>query len=87
MDTGSSSAINMLSSLWDELGLTILAWERTSQLIESEELPEGLSALWADFITRFDLTTCFPGLDALIMKHVSATRHVPRAIVFVAQRN
>ena len=87
MDTGSSSAINMMSSLWDELGLTILAWKRTPQLIEKEELPEVLSALWADFITRFALTTCFPGLDALIMKHVSTTRHVPRAIVFVAQAN
>ena len=87
MDTGSSSGINMLSSLWDELGLTILAWERTSQLIEREELPEGFSALWADFITRLALTTCFPGLDALIMEHVSATRHMPRAIVFVSQTN
>ena len=77
----------MLSSLWDELGLTILAWERTPQLIEREELHEGLSALWADFITRFALTTCFPGLDALIMKHVSATRHVRKAIVSVAQTN
>ena len=87
MDTESSSAINMLSSLRDELGLRILAWERPPQLIEREELPEGLSALWTDSITRFALTTCFPGLDALIMKHVSATRHVPRAIVFVAQTN
>ena len=77
----------MLSRSWDELGLSIGAWERPPQLIEREELPEGLSALWADFITRFALTTCFPGLDALIMKHVSATRHVPRAIVFVAQIN
>ena len=87
MDTGSSSGINMLSSLWDELGLRILAWERPPQLIERQELHEGFSALWADSITRLALTTCFPGLDALIMKHVSATRHVPRAIVFVAQTN
>ena len=77
----------MLSSSWDELGLRILAWERPPLLIEREELPEGLSALWADTIIRLALTTCFPGLDALIMKHVSTTRHVPRAIVFVAQAN
>ena len=77
----------MLSSLLDVLGLRILAWERPPQLIEREELPEGFSALWADFITRLALTTCFPGLDALVMKHVSATRHVPRAIVFFAQTN
>ena len=87
MDTGSSSAINMLSSLLDVLGLRILAWERPPQLIEREEHPEGFSALWADFITRLALTTCFPGLDALVMEHVSATRHVPRAIVFVSQTN
>ena len=77
----------MLSSLLDVLGLRILAWERPPQLIEREELPEGFSALWADFITRLALTTCFPGLDALIMEHVSATRHVPSAIVFVSQTN
>ena len=87
MDTGSSSGINMLSSLWDELGFRILVWDRPPQLIEREELPEGLSALWADFITRVALTACFPGLDALVMKHVSTTRHVPRAIVFFAQTN
>ena len=87
MDTGNSSAINMLSSSWDELGLRILAWELPPKLIEREELPEGLSALWAYSIIRLAFTTCFPGLDALIMKHVSSTRHAPRAIVFVAQTN
>ena len=71
----------------DELGLRILAWELPPQLIEREELPQGLSALWADSITRLAFTTCFPGLDALILKHVSATRHLQRAIVFVAQTN
>ena len=63
--------------LMDELGLRILAWELPPQLIEREELSEGLSALWADSIIWFALTTCFPGLDALIVKHVSATSHVP----------
>ena len=52
MDTGSSSAINMLSSLLDVLGLRILAWERPPQLIEREELPEGLAALWADLLLQ-----------------------------------
>ena len=53
MDTGSSSGIiNMMSSLWDELGLKILAWERPPLLIEREELPEGLAALWADLLLQ-----------------------------------
>ena len=77
----------MLSSSWDDLGLSIVAWERPPQLIETEQLHEGISALWADTIIRLALTTCFAGLDALVVKHMFTTRHVPIAIVFVAQIN
>ena len=84
MDTGSFSDTNMLSSSWDELGLSIGAWERPPLLIKTEQLPEGLSALWSDTINRLALTTCFPGLDALVVKHMSTPRHVPGTILFIA---
>ena len=69
----------MLSRSWDELGLSIVAWERPPQLIKREELPEGLSALWAYSIIRLAFTTCFPGLDALVVKHMHTMYHVPRS--------
>ena len=74
---------NMLSSSWDELGLSIGKWERPPLLIKTKQLPEGFSALWSETINGLALTTCFPGLDALVVKHMSTPRHVPRTVLFI----
>ena len=53
MDTGISSVISMLSNLWDELGLRILAWDRPPQHIEPP-LSTGICSEYFDVLLSME---------------------------------
>ena len=63
----------MLSRSWGELVLSIVAWKRPPQLVvkQSNFLKGFLH--WGQTIIRLALATCFPGLDALVVKHRHTT--------------